>query len=150
MFCIKCGNKIQPGVKFCKNCGNKIENNTLNSSDNKVNYTISETIPSLGIISYLMLGLSIFLNITNIKNIFRIFDTNNFNAIFNSFTFNLFAIPIIYIIGLIIMIITKVMYNKNRYANILLISYIIFGIILAIEIFAIISIGGSCLSVFER
>lgn len=144
MFCTKCGNKLQPGVKFCNSCGNEVNTNVLNSNVNENKKEQVKPIPIVCIVSYLILALIILLHISfGLK--FNNSTTIYMNKLLETSKLFSYIISVIYIIGLILMIIANVSYNKNKHSNILMVLYIVFGIIIALELCFIYLFDNACL-----
>ncbi len=144
-FCASCGSSLESDASFCNKCGAAVNNNFAhpynNYSYNTNNNSISN-LPTVGIVSYVAAGLIILFHVL----FFVGFIQGDGNLVGSIVIVTPFITPIIYIIGLVLAIVNKNKAPKNPNSNNLIIVYIILGIILAVEIFLLVSFISSCLN----
>jgi len=146
MFCRNCGNKINNGAKYCEKCGNQVlyQNNNTVQANNKSN------VPNLCVASYILLGIIAFSHISFIIAALITANSEISDFMMSSSFVGLLSAPVTYIIGLIITIVAKIKFPKNRHPNILIILYVIMGLILVAEIIFVISLINSCISAINN
>ena len=136
MFCSKCGKKLGSDARFCDNCGNSINNGNINSSSDNNKPIVSEEERHAISLCFLSYGI-LFLGITFIKGYNKIYSL--------TFQEQFFLSVIFYIIGLVVVITTKIKYPKYKKVNILLIVYILIAVLLIIALIVLMSFINSCI-----
>ena len=125
MFCSNCGKKLDDNEKFCSNCGKLREDRFQEEGNgsnvnNAVQKSNDERVPNILSLFSLILGFGIGSTIALI---------NVFIPNAEAFLANLGITGSFPLIGLVIIIITRIKYPKNKFSKIVLWIYIIFFII---------------------
>ena len=135
MFCSRCGKKLSNDAKFCDNCGNLINNGDFYNKGNNIP-AISEEQRHATSLCYLSFGI-LLLGIMIIRS---------FNEVYHlTFQEQFFLGVIFYLIGLAVIITTKVKYPNYKKVTILLIVYILIAVLLILALIFIMAFINSCI-----